>query len=102
MNFSLVDLEALQRLAFPLLYTLAGFDVAGKAALGEAPLRAAGDVLGQGQELFYAAADAAKPDGSGVVLSAEEINDLVDEAMDIPEAIELFKAALANLAEEAE
>jgi len=92
MRFSLADLEALQRLAFPLLYTVAGIDVQGAVSKQADTLKAAGDGFTQLADLFYVAGEAAA-DG---ILSGDEINALVEKAQDLPEAIDLIEAAFSD------
>lgn len=91
LQFSNIDLEALQALLWPLIRSLTGFDVAG--FLSQAPataLSACGNLLHQAGEVFDAAAQGIA-DGR---LTMDDVNRIVGEADDLPGALAAIEAAL--------
>ena len=83
MAFRDVDIALLQQLIFPLVKEFTGVDIS-KASTGSvAVIRLAADAVGEAQELLLQICSALE-DG---VLSWEEIDGIIKEALDVPAAI---------------
>jgi len=96
--FEMVDFGMLQSMVYPIIKMTTGIDAQGMVAGRASSLRATGDALGELAAIFDMAADAAD-DG---ILTNAEINALIDEAKDLPDAYESVRLALMGTADDGE
>jgi len=95
MEFKDIDIGTIERILFPLIKQLTGFDISGAAVSGGVRLSLAADLLGEVQELLRASA-AALADG---FLDWSELEVIIRGSQDIPEALARLTGPLPSASE---